>query len=65
MFSWFVWPPVLKNKGTEGMAEILGQPMNTIERALWEITLVNKFNFLPEYRESIGLGNPGANPHLH
>lgn len=47
------------------MAEILGQPMNTTEMALWEITLVNSFNFLPEYKESIGLGNPGANPHLH
>lgn len=47
------------------MAEILGQPMNTTEMALWEITLVNTFNFLPEYKESIGLGNSGANPHLH
>lgn len=43
------------------MAEILGQPVNMTEIALWEIALVNKFNFTPEYRGSIGLGNLGTN----
>lgn len=51
----------LQNKGAETVAEILGWPMVI---ALQGMTSVNKLNFIPEYREYLGLGNLWTNPTL-
>lgn len=36
-----------------------------MEIALWEMTLMNQFSFILEYRKHIGFGSLETNPNLH
>lgn len=40
-------------------------PVDMMEKALWEMTWMNQFSFILEYREYIGFGRLETNPNWH
>lgn len=64
LMAW--WPLVHEGQESETTMERFIWSVNMTEVALWESVKVNQYNFIPEYREDIGLEMVAReSPNLH